>query len=60
VSRVRTYRDLIARTAHLCGKGWFADTNWSSFLYGVLNSNGWPQDVQRRERINTTLAGGEN
>jgi hypothetical protein len=42
ISRVRTERDLLSRTAHLLEKRWLRDTDWSSFLYRVLNANGGP------------------
>ena len=40
-SQVRTAFDLLGWTAHLLGKEWLKDTNWSEFLYGILKANGW-------------------
>lgn len=43
-SAARTARDLLARTAHLLGKGWFAEhTDWDEFLYRILNANPDPR-----------------
>jgi hypothetical protein len=38
--RADTYEKLLGWTAHLLGKNWFVHTNWSAFLYRVLNANG--------------------
>jgi hypothetical protein len=41
VGRADTALDLLGWTAHLLGKTWLKDTDWSGFLYRVLRANGW-------------------
>lgn len=42
--RIRTFRDVVAWSAHLAEKEWFACTDWSAFCYGggVLEGRGTP------------------
>lgn len=42
--RIRTFRDVVAWSAHLAEKEWFACTDWSEFCYGggVLEGRGTP------------------
>jgi predicted GIY-YIG superfamily endonuclease len=38
ISEVNTYPKLLSFTAHLLGKDWLCDTNWSQFLYSILHA----------------------
>lgn len=37
VSALRTHAQLLRTTAHLMGKGWILDTDWSQVIYAALS-----------------------